>query len=205
MILVGQFDSFPTRRVGIVLNHYGIPYDRDTRSVFRDAEAIAAINPLVRIPALVLDDGEVLIESGAIIDHLDEVAGPAALVPRQGPARRRVLQAVVLAQGIAEKAAAVVYERHFHPGAVSREWEARCLAQLSGGLDALEARCDTPWLCGAALSHADVMAFVMLGYLRLRLPEALPAGRWARLEALEERIGALPAVQAAAIAPEEVM
>ena len=40
MILIGQFDSFPTRRVGIALAHYGIPFERDTRSIFGDADAI---------------------------------------------------------------------------------------------------------------------------------------------------------------------
>ena len=60
-ILVGQYDSPVTRRVAIALHHYGIPFTRDTRSIFGDAAAIGGISPLTRIPALVLDDGEVLI------------------------------------------------------------------------------------------------------------------------------------------------
>ena len=61
MILVGQYDSPVTRRVAVALHHYGIPFTRDTRSIFGEAEAVARISPLTRIPALVLDDGEVLI------------------------------------------------------------------------------------------------------------------------------------------------
>ena len=98
MILVGQFDSPVTRRVGIVLTCYGIPFSRDTRSVFGDFAALAKITPMTRIPALILDDGDVLIDSGAIIDHLDEQAGPdRALIPRTGPQRRRVMQTTALA------------------------------------------------------------------------------------------------------------
>lgn len=115
IILVGQYDSPVTRRIAIALNHYGISFTRDTRSIFSDALAVGKISPLIRIPALVLDDGEVLIDSAAILDHLDEQAGHAALMPASGSSRRRILQLTSLAQGTLEKVAAVVYERHFHP------------------------------------------------------------------------------------------
>ncbi len=74
---------------------------------------------------MVLDDGEVLIDSAAILDHLDAQGAPkAGLIPRSGPKRRRILQATALAQGTLEKIAAMVYERHFHPaGHISPEWE----------------------------------------------------------------------------------
>ncbi len=88
MILVGQYDSPVTRRVAVALHHYGMPFTRDTRSIFGEAQAVAKISPLTRIPALVLDDGEVLIDSAAILDYLDEEAGdesgdrPLAVRPR---------------------------------------------------------------------------------------------------------------------------
>ncbi|MGH7186544.1 MAG: glutathione S-transferase family protein, partial [Pseudomonadota bacterium] len=144
--------------MAITLAHYGMAFARDTRSVFGDADAIAAINPLTRIPALILDGGEVLIDSAAIIDHLDECAGPSALTPRSGPARRQILQAVALAHGTGEKAGAVAYERHFHtPDTVARLWEARCLSQARAGLAEMERRLAGDWVCGTAFSHADVM------------------------------------------------
>jgi glutathione S-transferase len=76
MILIGQYDSPFVRRVGIALRLYGLGYERRPWSTFGDADRIAPLNPLRRVPTLVLDDGEVLIESGAILDHLDELAGP---------------------------------------------------------------------------------------------------------------------------------
>ena len=206
MILVGQFDSFPTRRVGIALAHYGINFERDTRSIFGSADQIARINPLIRIPALILDDGEVLIDSTAILDTLDEMAGERALAPRSGPLRRRILQNTALAQGIGEKAGAVVYERYFHPPeSISRVWEKRCLDVTLAGLAELERRVEGPWFCGGDLSHADIMAFCTLGYLRLRLPEVLAHVSIPRLESLEARCAVLPAVVACPIAASEVM
>ena len=206
MILVGQFDSFPTRRIAITLHHYGIEFARNTGSIFDNAAEIATINPLIRIPALILDDGEVLIDSAAILDTLDEIVGARALIPAVGPQRRRILQITALAQGIGEKAGAVVYERYFHPAEhISRIWEKRSLNVTVAGLVDLERRIEGPWTCGNALSHADIMAFCTLGYLRLRLPEVLSGLSLPKLEALEARCSLLPAVVACPIAATEVM
>ena len=93
MILVGQFDSPFVRRVAVTLHHYHMPYTRNPLSVFRNAEDMQKLNPLIRVPALILDTGETLIDSNAIIDALDEMAGPArALTPAHGPERRKVMQ-----------------------------------------------------------------------------------------------------------------
>src|SRR5690242_671792 len=116
MILVGQFDSPYVRRVAISMILLDLPYERDTRSVFADAEAMRRINPLGRSPSLVLDDGEVLIASAAILDHLDESVGPdRALLPPRGAPRRRALRTIALATGAIDKAGAIVYEQTLRP------------------------------------------------------------------------------------------
>ncbi len=206
MILVGQYDSPVTRRVAIALHHYGIPFTRDTRSIFGDAAAIGRISPLTRIPALVLDDGEVLIDSASILDHLDEQAGDAALIPRSGTQRRRVLQMTALAQGTLEKVAAVVYERHFHPPEhCSAVWLDRCLGQARAGLDELTKRLATPYACGAALTHADVMITTLIWYMQDRMDEVLSPSAHAALISLAEHCEALPSFRAAAPSDFEAM
>ena len=60
MILVGQFDSPFVRRVAVTLNHYHMPFTRNPLSVFRNVAEMQKINPLVRVPALILETGEVL-------------------------------------------------------------------------------------------------------------------------------------------------
>ena len=110
--LIGHYDSPFVRRVGVSLHVLGMPFERELLSVFGDAEAMRAFNPLVRVPALVLDDGECLIDSAAILDHLDEIVGPErALLPARGKARRDALQTMALATGIGDKAIAIAYER----------------------------------------------------------------------------------------------
>ena len=207
MILVGQYDSPFVRRVAITLHLYDMRFRRNPISVFGDAAEMARINPLVRIPSLVLDEGEVLVESGAILDYLDESVGAErALTPRSGEARRRMLQVMAVATGTIDKAGAVVYERHFHPGdKVNQEWVARLKGQVAGGLRWLEGCLSGDWFFDGKLSQADVTAGVLLGYLNLRFHEALREGRYPKLEALSKRCEALSAFVAARPSPDEVM
>src|SRR5438445_13069065 len=93
MLLIGVNRSPYTRRVAITLTAYGVGYEQKCVSGFGNREEVRAANPLGRIPALVLDDGEVLIDSGAIIDHLDGTyGGDRLLTPASGADRRAVLK-----------------------------------------------------------------------------------------------------------------
>ncbi len=207
MQLVGQYDSPYVRRVAVSLTLLGLPFERNTISVFADADEMRRINPLVRIPSLVLDDGEVLVDSAAILDHIDETVGPErALMPPRGAERRRALRIVALATGAIDKAGAVVYERTLRPAdKIYPPWIERCRGQLNGALDALEALPLTPWLMGGRLMQPDITVAVMLGYLRLRAPDALPAGRYPGLERLSSACEALPAFVAARPSSDETM
>ena len=207
MILVGQYDSPFVRRVAVTLHHYHMPFERNTISVFSQAKKMQKINPLIRIPSLELASGEILIDSWAILDYLDALAGPArALTPSNGPERRKVLQSVALAVGTAEKAGAVVYERHFHAGKmVSREWEERCLEQVQSGLSQLEKNCGTPWFSDLHMSQADVTIGCMIGYLKLRLPEAFPAKSFPKLHGLSLHCEMREEFVKSRIAPDETM
>src|SRR5579864_8101013 len=105
MVLIGQYDSPFVRRVAIALRLYGIAFEHRPWSTFGDAGKIAAYNPLLRVPTLVLDDGEALIDSTAILDHLDERVGPdKAMIPPRGAERRRHLRIIALATGLGDKA-----------------------------------------------------------------------------------------------------
>jgi len=178
MILVGQFDSPFVRRVAISMILLELPYERDTRSVFADAEAMRRINPLGRIPSLVLDDGEVLIESAAILDHLDERVGPErALLPPRGVERRRALRLIALATGAVDKAGAMVYEQALRPPDTRLPaWIDRCRTQVASALDALAQETHPGWHGGDRPMQADISIGCLIGYLRLRKLDALLEG-----------------------------
>jgi glutathione S-transferase len=160
MILIGQYDSPFVRRVAIAMAFYGMPFDHRPWSTFGEGELIAAYNPLKRVPTLVLDDGEVVIESTIILDALDHMVGPkAALAPQLGDARRTVLKVCALGSGLADKAVALVYEGALHDQ-TSQTWINRCRGQIVAVLDVLEAdrvQRTTEWWFGHTLTHADIM------------------------------------------------
>lgn len=195
MILIGQYDSPYVRRVAISLRVLGFSYEHDTRSVFGDFDAIRQINPLGRIPSLILDGGETLIDSAAILDWLDEEVGPdRALVPRYGEARRRALYRIALASGAIEKIGAANYERLIRPKALRwPEWIDRCLTQGKGAIAALEAEA---WPADAPIDQAQITTACMLRYVRLTDPASLPEGQCPALDALHARCEARPEFQA---------
>jgi glutathione S-transferase len=168
MILVGQYDSPFVRRVGIALTLYGLAFEHRPWSVFGDADKVAAFNPLVRVPVLVLDDGTALIESHAILDHLDSLVPPGdALFPRAEPDRRRALRIAALATGLGDKAVSLFYEKRLH-SEVSEFWSGRCRMQMAGALAALEQdrteRRGAFWF-GDRIGHADIAVAAVLRFV----------------------------------------
>jgi glutathione S-transferase len=194
VILIGQYDSPFVRRVAVAMRLYGMAYEHLPWSVFGDGERLAEFNPLRRVPTLVLDDGTALVESGAILDWLDEQVGPErALIAGSGTARREALQICALASGLADKAVSLVYERVVHDRATPA-WVDRCRAQVGGVLDVLEAERAgrSSWWFGARLGHADIIVGCVLRFVREAHPDVFDAARWPALAAHSDACEALP-------------
>ncbi len=197
MFLIGQYDSPFVRRVAIALRLYGLPFEHRPWSTFGDADTIAPYNPLRRVPTLVLDGGEALIESTAILDYLDELVGPdKAMIADGGEARRRALKICALGSGLADKAVSLIYERVLRKDQL-KLWVERCEAQISGVLDVLEkerAQVATPFWFGERIGHADVMVACALRFTGEAHP-ALFDARYPALKAHAARCEALPPFQ----------
>ena len=195
MILIGMFDSPFTRRVAISATVLGMPFEHRNWSVGKDFDRIREFNPLGRVPALVLDDGETLIESAMILDWLDQQVGSArALLPASGDARRNALQIMALAAGAADKGIQLVIERVFRPVEKRHApWTDRCRAQIDGALVELDRLCvaagDRAWLLGDAMTQADITLACYATYLRDAVP--LDLAGWPCLRARVERCEAL--------------
>src|SRR6195256_783593 len=194
MILIGQYDSPFTRRVAIALKLYGLTFEHRPWSTFGDADKIAPFNPLRRVPTLVFEDGEVLIESTAILDYLDEVVGPSkAMIASSGPERRHALKICALATGLGDKAVSLIYERVLRKDQL-KLWVERCEAQIGGVLDALEkerAAVATPFWFGERIGHADIMVACALRFTGEGHPQLFGA-RYPALKAHGARGEALP-------------
>ncbi len=196
MILVGRFLSPFTRRVAVSMKLLGLAFEHHALATGPDKEAIRKVNPLARVPALILDYGEVLIDSAAILDHLDQTVGPdRALVPPGGPGRRRVLRLVALAAGACEKGVSAYYELTRRPDDKKHmPWVEACVQQVVDGLAAVEAAAPAEgWLTGERITQADVTAVCALEFIRTVLPDAVAGERFPRLEALSARAHELDA------------
>jgi len=198
MNLIGQYDSPFVRRVALALRFYGIPFEHTPWSTFGDAEKIALYNPLMRVPTLVLDDGEVLIESPAILDYLDEMSGPSrALIPDCGHVRREVLHICALATGLGDKAVSLLYERVLR-GEESQRWVERCRSQIASVLDTLEqdrARQKTRFWFGDQITHADIAVACVIRFTREAHGGLFDAARYPALSHHAETCEALQPFQ----------
>lgn len=193
MILIGQYDSPFVRRVAIAMNLYGMGYEHRPWSVFGDAERIRTLNPLTRVPVLVLDDGEALIETSAILDHLDRHAPPGhALIAAEGAARRACLRVMALASGLSDKAVGLFYVRTQHDRP-SADLVARNSAQIRDTLAVLDREAPAAgfWF-GAGASHADIAVTASLTHAMAAHPDLVALDGFPRLAALHARCEALP-------------
>jgi glutathione S-transferase len=199
MMLIGQYDSPFVRRVGIALKLYELPFEHQPWSTFGEGERIAAYNPLRRVPTLVLASGEVVIESTAILDYLDEWVGPGkAMIAMRGPERRHVLKICALATGLADKAVSLLYERVLRKNKPSKLWVERCEAQIGGVLALLEkerAAVKTPYWFGTHIGHADIAVACVLRFTGEAHPQLLDAARYPALSAHAARCEALSPFQ----------
>ena len=199
MILIGQYDSPFVRRVAIALTLYGLPFEHRPWSVFSDADKVRALNPLCRVPVLVLDGGEALVDSHAMLDYLDSLA-PAErrMFPAAEPARRQALKIAALACGLADKAVSLFYELRMH-AAVSEVFASRCRSQIIGALGALETdragRKSDYWF-GGRIGHADIVVATVLRHFREAHPGLVSFDDYPALAAHAAKLEALPVFQA---------
>ncbi len=195
MILIGQYDSSFVRRVGIALKLYGLPFEQRPWSVFSDKHKIRPLNPLTRVPTLVLDDDDVLFDSHLIITHLETLVPPErTLWPAEEPDRHRALKVVGLATGLADKGVSLFYEQKLHKE-VSPLWVERCRAQIAGALSMLEedrAERQTDFWFGDSIGHADIAVACAIRHTREALPDVVAMQDYPNLYAHCDRLEELP-------------
>lgn len=176
----------------------GLSFEHCNWSVGADLEKILAFNPVGRVPILVLDDGQSLIDSSVILDYLDHLVGPErGLLPPSGKSRHEALQLMAIATGAADKGVAQLYEVAFRPERKRHApWLSRCARQVASALNELERRadaCRSSWLSGERLGQADITVTAMCTFLHesLKLDEQIRPALMTRVRQCE----ALPSFQ----------
>jgi len=200
MKIVGMLDSPFVRRLAITMRMLGIEYEHESMSVLAGYQSFKDVNPLAKVPTLIFDDGEMMIESSLIINQIEAMVG-RSLMPEGLDNQRRAYQVIAVALTGMEKVAHRIYETEMRPEEYQYEpWLDRILEQIAVAFDWLEATVagidDGPWIFGENISQADISTAVAWRFLQLKAPgEARVKERPALME-FGEKAEALPEFQA---------
>ena len=195
MRLIGMLDSPYVRRVAISLQLLGLPFEHRSLSVFRTFDQFRAINPVVKAPTLVCDDGTVLMDSTLILDYAQGLAAPRSLMPQGLPERQAALRTIGLGLAACEKSVQLVYERNLRPPEKQHEpWAARVLGQMHAAFGELEADlAKGPQRTGGKRVDAtDVSTAVAWRFAERTLPGTLKDAAYPRLRELSAWAEQLP-------------
>jgi glutathione S-transferase len=189
MKLVGPYISGFTRRTAITMKLLGIPFEHLDLNAYTDKEEVRRYSPMGKVPALVLDSGEVLIDSAGIIDVLQEMVGPEkVLLPRSGVPRLKALQLIGIGLAIYPKLSAL-FDESLRPENYRLQSAMEGLAeQAIIGFKLLEDEAGDGWYVNDTISQADIMAVVCYqAAARFILPDVVTAENFPRLAALAGR------------------
>lgn len=199
MQLIGMLDSPYVRPVAIALIVAKTPFIHRPISLFRHIDQFSKLNPLLKAPTLVTDDGVALMDSNVILDYLTGVDPRiAALTPSKVPGRLRALRATGVALTVMEKAVQRQYERMLRPAGKRHEpWVDRVMGQLTAGLSALDAELPVSGWISGELGLADITVVCAFGFTREVLSDVVETGRYPSLAAFCARAEKLPTFRAA--------
>ena len=194
MKLIGMLDSPYVRRVAICLQLQGISYEHSPLSVFRNMDAVREINPVIKVPTLVLDDGQVLMDSTLILQYLS-LLRPATSIPDLANSVR-ALRLTGLALAAYEKAVQIVYERKLRPlDKQHAPWLERVSMQLHAAWNLLEQECAHLPLPGetGTIDQAGVTIAVGWSFAQLETPDIVKPADYPAIHAYTRSAETLPA------------
>lgn len=165
MKLIGMLDSPYVRRVAICLDVLGVPFEHEAVSVFSDVDRFRRINPVIKAPTLICDDGGILMDSALILQYVETTHFPRGSPLWSIDPGQRLLQfrAVAMASAAVDKVVQFVYEKQLRPAAAQHgPWLDRVRGQFTAAFAALETMlASAPDLTGGNPHHASIWPVVV--------------------------------------------
>jgi glutathione S-transferase len=194
MKLIASLTSPYVRKVRIVLAEKKIDCELVLDSPWVEGNQVAALNPLGKIPVLVLDDESTLYDSRVIAEYLDTVAPNNRLIPASGRERISVKRWEALADGVLDAAVAAFLEAKRPDGERSPAWIERQRGKVNQALKVMSDDLgDQPWCHGSSLSLADIAVGCALGYISFRLGDIPWREQYPNLAQFYEKLMQRPA------------
>jgi len=198
MRLIGMLDSPYVRRVAISLELLGVRFEHEALSVFSTFEQFQRVNPVVKAPTLVCDDGEVLMDSSLILQFVEaKMALARSLWPADALERQHDFRALGLALAACDKCVQLVYERNLRPQAAQHApWIERVTGQILAACAALEQEIKNRQNVFAhAQTQAAITAAVVWRFTQSMLADIVRAENYPLLAMLSNRLENTPAFQ----------
>jgi len=195
-----MLDSPYVRRVAVSLQLLGLRFEHRPVPLFRSFDEFSRINPMVKAPTLVCDDGQVLMDSTLILALAEAMARPRSLMPTPLRERQHALRLIGLALAACEKSGQLVYERGLRPPQKRHApWVTRVTAQLLAAYREIEAELARamPDASRSGITQAGVSLAVAWRFTQQTLPEVVPASSFPRLVEFCALVEALPEFRAA--------
>ena len=193
MKLIASPTSPYARKVRIALAEKKIEYTLVDDSPWSADTTVSDLNPLGKVPVLVLDDGTTLFDSRVIVEYLDTVSPVSRLIPEPSRQRIAVKRWEALADGVCDAAVAIILERKRPARQQSADWIERQRQKVERGVAEFARELgERPWCSGESYSLADIAIGCALGYLDLRHPDIDWRGQHANLARLADKLGKRP-------------
>ena len=171
MKLIGTHTSPFVRKVRIALAEKKIDYEFAIDSPWLGDSQVQNINPLGKIPVLLLDDETPLFDSRVIVEYIDSVTPNAKLFPTPNRERIDVKRWEALADGICDAATTAFLEGKRPDSQQSYDWIARQHGKIARSLEFMAEELGEKSYClGTHISLADIAVGTALGYLCFRFP-----------------------------------
>ena len=188
MKLVGSRTSPYVRKVRVILAERNLAYDFVEESAWTAETTVPRYNPLNKVPALVLDDGDSIYDSAVISEYLDAVSG-GTLLPRDAAARAKVRRDEALGDGIADAGITAFLERKRDGSRQDAAWIARQMSKVEAGIEAVAKTLGRRGhLGGEQMNLADIACACALFWAEFRMPELGWRDRHPNLKAWAERL-----------------
>ena len=156
-------------------------------------EEYSKITPLKKLPVLILDNGDVILDSYVIVEYLDELAGGGKLIPASGPDRWKVKSDHSLIQGMLDSMLLCRYEKMVRPqGLQWQAWSDDHWNRAWTGMAHFENRAD---VLSGPLTIAQIGLVCVLGYADFRFADCGWRKAYPNLDAFHERMLTRPSVK----------
>jgi glutathione S-transferase len=192
MKLVGSKTSPYVRKCRVILAERALPFEFIEESAWTADTTVPRYNPLNKVPALVLDDGESIYDSRVICEYLDAISG-GGLLPADPVPRAKVRRLEALGDGLADAGITAFLERKREAARQDPAWIARQLDKVNAAVATIEAALGArEYLGGGQPNMADIACACALFWSEFRMPELGVRQKHPRIKAWAERMESRP-------------